>query len=124
TFKLVDMSAALQNGLTLHTTLPNPPELDLPQTNLTLKNFGGEHCAGGAPRITLEQALIESCNVTFAELGLKLGPQVLFDQAKAFGFDQHVPFDVPFNEGHFDDPSVFADRLPAVAFSAIGQFDV
>jgi peptidoglycan glycosyltransferase len=124
TFKLVDMAAALENGLTLDTRLPNPQELDLPDTNLTLKNFGGEHCAGGAKTITLEQALIESCNVTFGELGLQLGPQVLFDQAKAFGFDQHVPFDVPFTEGFFDDPSVFADRRPAVAFSAIGPFDV
>jgi penicillin-binding protein A len=123
TFKLVDLAAALENGLTLNTTLPNPPVLHLPQTTHTLSNFGGEHCAGGAPRISLEQALIESCNVTFAELGLKLGAQKLFDQARAFGFDRHVPFDVPFNEGHFDEPSAFADHLPAVAFSAIGQFD-
>jgi peptidoglycan glycosyltransferase len=107
----------------LNTTFPNPPVLDLPQTTHTLQNFGGEHCAGGASRITLEQALIESCNVTYAELGIKLGAKRLFDQARAYGFDQHVPFDVPFNEGHFDDPSVFVDRLPAVAFSAIGQFD-
>ena len=123
TFKLVDLSAALENGLTLNTTLPNPSVLDLPQTTKTLQNFGGEHCAGGAPRITLGEALIESCNVTYAELGIKLGAKKLFDQSRAYGFDQHVPFDVPFNEGHFDDPSVFVDRLPAVAFSAIGQFD-
>jgi peptidoglycan glycosyltransferase len=124
TFKLVDLAAALENGLTLNTQLPNPPVLDLPQTTQTLENFGGEHCAGGAPKITLEQALIESCNVAFGELGLKLGAQKLFDQATAFGFDGHVPFDIPFAEGHFGDPASFADRLPAVAFSAIGQFDV
>jgi peptidoglycan glycosyltransferase len=110
--------------MTLQTRLPNPKVLDLPQTDQTLENFGGEHCAGGAPTITLEQALIESCNVTFGELGLKLGAQKLYDQATAYGFDRHVPFDVPFNEGHFDEPSVFEDRLPAVALSAIGQFDV
>ena len=124
TFKLVDMAAALENGMTLNTKFPNPKELDLPQTDLTLENFGGEHCAGGADQITLEEAFIESCNVTFAELGLDLGPEVLSEQTKKFGFDSHVPFDVPFNEGHFPEPSEFEDREPAVAFSAIGQFDV
>ncbi|HEX9376991.1 MAG TPA: penicillin-binding protein 2 [Actinomycetota bacterium] len=124
TFKLVDLSAALESGLTLHTQLPNPHELDLPQTDLKLENFGGEHCAGGAPKITLEEAFVESCNVTFGKLGLELGAQALFDQATAYGFDQHVPFDIPFSEGHFNDPSFFEDRKPAIAFSAIGQQDV
>jgi len=124
TFKLVTLSAALENGMTLQSTVPNPSELPLPQTRLKLHNFGGEHCAGGAPRITLEEALIESCNVAFGGLGLRLGPQALFDQATAYGFDQHVPFDIPFSEGHFPAPSEFNDRQPAVAFSAIGQFDV
>jgi penicillin-binding protein A len=123
TFKLIDLSAALENGLKLSTRMPNPPELQLPQSTKKLQNFGGEHCSGGAPTITLEEALVESCNVTYAELGLKLGPRPLFDQARAYGFDRHVPFDVPFSEGHFDDPSVFVNRLPAVALSAIGQFD-
>ncbi|HXJ65336.1 MAG TPA: penicillin-binding protein 2 [Actinomycetota bacterium] len=124
TFKLIDLSAALEHGMTLQTRFPNPAILDLPQTTVNLQNFGGEHCAGGAPTITLEQALIESCNVTFAELGLRLGPQVLFDQSNAYGFDQHIPFDIPFNEGSFPPPSAFQDREAAVAFSAIGQFDV
>ncbi len=124
TFKLIDLSAALENGLTLHTQMPNPHELDLPQTEQQLENFGGEHCSGGAPKITLEDAFVESCNVTFGELGLKLGAQALFDQARAYGFDQHVPFDIPFNEGQFNEPSFFEDRLPAIAFSAIGQQDV
>jgi peptidoglycan glycosyltransferase len=123
-FKLVDTAAALENGLTPQTRFPNPAALKLPQTTHLLHNFGGEHCAGGASTITLEQALVESCNVTFGELGLKLGPEKLYTQAKAFGFDRHVPFDLPFAEGVFPPPSAFADRLPAVAFSAIGQSDV
>jgi peptidoglycan glycosyltransferase len=124
TFKLVDMAAALQNGLTPNTTLPNPSALKLPQTTHVLHNFGGEVCNGGAPTITLADALTISCDVTFAELGLKLGAQKLYEQARAFGFDQQVPFDVPFAEGQFPPPSFFPDRLPALAFSAIGQQDV
>jgi len=124
TFKLVDTAAALENGLTPNTEFPNPAALKLPQTTHVLHNFGGEHCLGGAPRITLAQALTVSCDVTFAELGLQLGGQKLYDQARAFGFDQDVPFDIPFAEGNFPPPSFFPDRLPALAFSAIGQQDV
>jgi penicillin-binding protein A len=124
TFKIIDMAAALENGLTPQTRFPNPPELDLPQTTETLENFGGEHCADGADSITLREALIESCNVTFAQLGLDLGPQLLFAQARAFGFGRDVNFDVPFAEGQFPEPETFVDRAPAVAFSAIGQQDV
>jgi peptidoglycan glycosyltransferase len=35
-----------------------------------------------------------------------------------------VPFDIPFQEGVFPDPSYFSDRRPAVALSAIGQDNV
>jgi len=123
TFKLIDLSAALESGMSLSSRLPNPPDLKLPQTTHRLTNFGGEHCAGGAPSITLEEAFIVSCNVTFGELGLKLGAKALYDQARAYGFDRHVPFDIAFTEGHYDDPSAFTDNIPQVAFSAIGQQD-
>ncbi len=124
TFKMVTSSAALQNGITPSTTFPNPPELDLPQTTNTLQNFGGEHCLGGAPQITLAQALTVSCNVVFGELGLRLGADKLVSQAQAFGFDQDIPFDVPFAEGQIPQASSFADDLPGVAYSAIGQQSV
>jgi penicillin-binding protein A len=124
TFKLIDTAAALENGLTPQTSFPNPHVLDLPQTTQTLENFGGEHCNGGARTITLQEAMIESCNVTFGELGLQLGAQKLHDQATAFGFNREIPFDIPFSEGQFPEPSTFTDRLPAVALSAIGQQDV
>jgi len=124
TFKLVDTAAALEAGLTPSSKFPNPPQLTLPQTTHKLSNFGGEHCAGGASTITLEEALVESCNVTFAEIGLKLGTARLFDQARKFGFAGHVDFDVPFSEGRFPSPSDVPDNSPGLAFSAIGQQDV
>ena len=124
TFKMIDTAAALESGLTPQSKFPNPPQLDLPQTTHTLSNFGGEHCAGGAPTITLEEALVESCNVTFAEIGLKLGTAALYDQAKKFGLDSDVSFDIPFSEGNFPTPSEVPDNTPGLAFSAIGQQDV
>ena len=129
TFKLVTAAAALQNGYGPDSQWDNPRVLDLPQTSATLENFGGEHCLGGAPKITLAQALQVSCNVVFGEIGLELGADKLAAQARAFGFapdatSGDIPFDIPFQEGVFPDPSYFSDRLPAVALSAIGQDNV
>ena len=129
TFKLVTAAAALENGFGPGSTWPNPPVLDLPQTTATLENFGGEHCLGGASQLTLAQALTVSCNVVFGQVGLKLGAAKLAAQAHAFGFatdasSGDVLFDIPFQEGVFPDASYFADRLPAVALSAIGQDNV
>jgi hypothetical protein len=125
TFKLVTTAAALQNGMTPDTKFDNPPFLKLPQTNNTLSNFGGEHCLGGVPQITLAQALQVSCNVVFGEIGLKLGAEKLVAQAQRFGFDGNVPFDnLPFAEGQIPPASQFAQDLPGVAYSAIGQQSV
>jgi peptidoglycan glycosyltransferase len=65
--------------------------------------------------------------VVFGQVGLKVGAGKLADQAHAFGFGpsagapETVPFDIPWAHGVFPDESYFADRLPAVAISAIGQ---
>jgi penicillin-binding protein A len=124
TFKMVTASAALEAGATPQTLYPNPPELDLPQTNNTLKNFGNEHCAGGVPQISLDTALTVSCNVVFGGIGLDLGADALVNQAQAYGFDSQIPFDLPFAEGKIPPASTFHDNLPLLAYSAIGQASV
>jgi penicillin-binding protein A len=124
TFKLITAAAALENGMTPDSRFANPPELDLPQTTNTLKNFGGEHCLGGAAQLTLAQALQVSCNVVFGEVGLRLGADKLVAQAQRFGFDQHLPFDVPAVSGRIPQAGDFAQDLPGVAYSAIGQQSV
>ncbi len=124
TFKLVTAAAALENGMRPDTRFPNPAKLTLPQTTQTLENFGGEHCLGGVPQLTIAQALQVSCNVVFGEIGLQVGADALVAQAERFGFNRDVPFQIPFAEGQFPPESVGPDRLPAVAFSAIGQQDV
>jgi penicillin-binding protein A len=129
TFKLVTASAALENGYGPDSTWPNPPVLDLPQTSETLSNFGGEHCLGGAPQITLAQALTISCNVVFGEIGLELGAEALAEEARKYGFtatpgEDLVPFDIPWVSGVFPDASTFDEPDPRLALSAIGQQDV
>jgi peptidoglycan glycosyltransferase len=70
TFKMVTASAALENGYGLDSVWDNPHELDLPLTDATIQNFGGETCPGGATT-TLLTAFTHSCNVIFGEVGLR-----------------------------------------------------
>ena len=132
TFKLITASAALQDGLTPTSTWPNPHQLDLPLTHKRLENFGNESCLGGAARVTMADAFRESCNVTFAEIGLKLGADKLSAQAHAYGFcptdppaqtgciSPTIPFVIPFQTGRFPVPQYFEQNDPLLAYSAIG----
>jgi peptidoglycan glycosyltransferase len=124
TFKVVTAAAALEGGTKPSTTFPNPHQLDLPQTNNVLKNFGDSHCLGGASEITLAQAFQISCNVVFGEIGLKIGAERLVGQTERFGFDQKIDFDLPFAEGRIPEAGEFEQDLPGVAYSAIGQQSV
>jgi penicillin-binding protein A len=135
TFKLVTASAALQNGYAPQTLIDNPPQLDLPDTANTLSNFGGGQCSGGS-RISLTLALTESCDVSFGEIALDLGAHKLAAQARAYGFclddpktstaclSEAVPFDIPWTQGRFPQPSFYDRNRPLLAYSGIGQSDV
>jgi penicillin-binding protein A len=124
TFKLVTAAAALQNGMTPETTFDNPPFLQLPNSTAQLHNFGGEHCFGGVPKLTIAQAFQVSCNVVFGEIGLRLGAENLVAQAQAFGFDQQIALETPFTSGSIPPATEFANAASFVATSAIGQQDV
>lgn len=120
TFKVITAAAALENGVSPEQTFTDPAALDLPQTTATIGNFSGGTCNGGQP-ITLAQALTVSCNTTFAQLGLELGPEALAEQAARFGFNAEWESQVPGNAVS----NVPSDLdPPATAQSAIGQRDV
>jgi peptidoglycan glycosyltransferase len=120
TFKLVTAAAALMSGqYTPNTKVAGGTSLDLPQTTVNLPNEPGLDC--GTTRITLTQALENSCNTAFGEIGLKLGDDALREQADKFGFDQTYLEDLP---GQVKSRFPANPDLPQTALSAIGQFDV
>jgi peptidoglycan glycosyltransferase len=120
TFKLVTAAAALSSGqYTPDTKVKGGPRLDLPQTSTDLVNENGSTC-GGDP-ITLTQALEVSCNVSFGDIGLRLGADALRTQAEKFGFNQTYLNDLG---GQVQSRFPANPDQPQTALSAIGQFDV
>jgi peptidoglycan glycosyltransferase len=118
-FKIVTSAAAFETGrFTPDTRIPTPTQLRLPQTNVFLRNFGGETCGNGSTD-TIADSFRISCNTAFAGLGLKIGIRALADQAKAFGIGDSlsIPLHVAPSQFNAD-----ANR-PNTALSAIGQYD-
>lgn len=122
TFKVVTSAAVLERAPDLAAKpYPTLSAIDLPQTNhQKLANFGNERCGGLLP-----QLLKVSCNTGFAQIGLDLGAEKLDDQARAFGFFDRPPLDLPaVAKSLFPETAAFAHDLPGLAKSAIGQQDV
>jgi peptidoglycan glycosyltransferase len=78
-------------------------------------NFGG----AGYGTATVEKALRSSINTVFAGLGVALGPQRLVDQARAFGFDARIPFELPVTTSVMPIPSEMS--VWETAWAADGQ---
>jgi peptidoglycan glycosyltransferase len=123
TFKVVTTSALFDHARRYLTQVfPQQSALSLPETNLQLHNYAGEVCGGD-----LAEVLAVSCDTAYARLGLEIGAENLAREAQAFGFNQVPPIDLPAGEvapSYFPPASSFAQNLPGVAYSAIGQENV
>jgi len=120
TFKLVTAAAALESGkYTMNSVIPAPASIPLPGSDKTLGNWNHKSCGPG-DKTTLKHALAISCNTAFALLGIKLGEQALYDQAKKFGFESSFTTPLISATSHF--PTGLDQAQTAM--SAIGQFDV
>lgn len=122
TFKMLTASAVYDRDPSLATkNYPVSSGLPLPDTKgQTLNNFAGERCGG-----QLLEDFTVSCNSAFGAIGLDLGAQNLAAEARAFGFDQTPPLDLPaVVQSYFPPASSFAQNPPALAKSAIGQENV
>ena len=116
TFKLVTAAAALESGMVPSSELDAPQSLALPGSNRSMGN--STNCGGST--VTLQQALVTSCNTAFGGLGMQLGGDELRAMAEAFGFNEEPTIDMPAAVSRF--PSEIDEAQTAL--SAIGQFDV
>jgi peptidoglycan glycosyltransferase len=120
TFKVVTASAGLTSGKVTpdQPVYPTASEYLPRGTTRPLRNFGGSTCGG-----TLFSIIQVSCNTAFAQMGVETGPEQMVATAESFGFNRDVPIDLP-DPAKSNFPTDFAQNVPALAQSAIGQNDV
>ncbi len=121
-FKLITAAAALESGdYTAATEIPGPGTYTLPGSSSVMNNFaaGRQDPCGPDDRSSLADALRQSCNTSFAMLGVELGEERLTKTAEEFGFGQSltIPMGVT--------PSRIGEDLDdaQLATTAIGQFE-
>lgn len=120
TFKVLTATAGLTSGAVSvdEPSYPVSNQYLAPGTTRPLRNFEGSTCGG-----TLFDILRVSCNTAFAQMGVETGPEAMVSTAERFGFNKDVPIDLT-APARSNFPTDFERNLPALAQSAIGQFEV
>ena len=121
-FKLVVASAALESGqYTADSEIPGPGTWQLPNSSAVMNNHasGGTEPCGPDDTSTLADALRQSCNTSFAQLGVDLGEEQLRETAEGFGFGERL--EVPLSVT----PSTIGEDLDdaQLATTSIGQYE-
>lgn len=121
TFKVITTSAIFDHAPQIASqTFPNQTQIALPNTVNTLSNYDHESCGG-----SLAVLLAVSCDTAYAQIGMQLGAQNMYNEAYSFGFDQTPPLDIPgAAAAQFPKASSFDRNIPGLAYSAIGQENV
>ncbi|MGQ5260780.1 peptidoglycan D,D-transpeptidase FtsI family protein [Micromonospora sp. ZYX-F-536] len=86
TFKIVVAAAALENGVSKSTQIPAGSSYTPPTSGEPIRNATPSICP--EPQVTLLDAVTESCNTGFAQLGVRLGANTIKEKARQFGFEQ------------------------------------
>ena len=96
-FKIVTSIAALGSGAVgPQTTYADQPESE--ETGWLIDGFrvrDGHHAATGAQPVAFAEAIEASCNIWFAETGVRTGGDALAEWAARLGFGAAIPFDLP-----------------------------
>lgn len=122
TFKLLVAAAALDSGqYTKDSVIPGPGTYQLPNSSNVMNNHseGDTTPCGDGDQSSLQDALRQSCNTSFALLGTALGQEALQDITAEYGFGtkMSIPMRVT--------PSSIGDDLDGaqLATTSIGQYE-
>ncbi|GAA3719577.1 D,D-transpeptidase PbpA [Nonomuraea antimicrobica] len=117
TFKVVTMAAYLEDDSSRgpETTVEAPQRLTLPNTTVTLPNYGGAACGSG--QVTLVFALEKSCNTPFGAMGMELGYDKMKEQTEKFGMGQQLAVPMSVAQSDFGKE----EDQAALAMASIGQ---
>jgi peptidoglycan glycosyltransferase len=123
TFKVITTAAAVVSkpaDLTKSFNSDRGACTTLPDSNKLLCNSGGLACGGD-----VAEMLPPSCDPGYALLGIDLGADYMFKAATSFGYDSIPPLDLPNTAAsYFPTAASFANNIPGLAYSAIGQENV
>jgi peptidoglycan glycosyltransferase len=96
-FKIVTSVAALGSGaVTPDTTYADQPTSE--KTGWLIDGFrvkDGHHLVTGSRALDFQEAIEASCNIWFAETGVRTGGAAMADWAARLGFGTAIPFDLP-----------------------------
>ena len=129
-FKIVTSMAALSTGaITPATTYDDQPGAE--SKGWLIDGFrvrDGHHPQTGARALDFREAIEASCNIYFAETGVRTGSEALTDYANRVGFGDALPFDLPtaasqVTNGGGPLPGGMEDRVE-LANAAYGQAEV
>ncbi|MEU4510800.1 penicillin-binding protein 2 [Nonomuraea wenchangensis] len=117
TFKVVTMAAYLEDDSSRgpDTTVDAPQNLPLPNTNISLPNYGGAACGSGS--VTLTYALERSCNTPFGKMGMELGYDKMNEQTEKFGMGTQIGVPMSVAQSDFGKE----EDKAALAMASIGQ---
>lgn len=121
TFKVITTAAALQAGVSEGDQLTAASQIALPDSTVTVRNFGDATCDSADQTVSLRVAFAKSCNTAFVELGIRTGADALRETARAFGLDR-VPDPIPLQVAQ-STIGLISDTA-ALGMSSIGQRDV
>ncbi|MGE5691316.1 MAG: peptidoglycan D,D-transpeptidase FtsI family protein [Pseudomonadota bacterium] len=97
TFKVVTASAAIDSGrFRLDSTFQDPGYCE--EYGKRVFNYSDQGTPSGYGTVTLQQAIQNSINSVFCNLGKELGAGTLVEYAKRFGFYERPPLETPDNE--------------------------
>lgn len=114
TFKVVTLTRVLSSGIaTAGTVLPAPAVLEAGGGRVT--NFEGADFGSA----TLAEATRSSINTVYARLAVEMGAPALVDQARAYGFDKPIPFELTVQPSLMSDPA--AMHVWETAWAGAGQ---
>jgi peptidoglycan glycosyltransferase len=129
-FKIVTSMAALGSGaVSPATTYADQPKSE--KSGWLIDGFrvrDGHHPQTGDKALDFREAVEASCNIWFAQTGVRTGGEALAQFAGRLGFGAAVPFDLPtaasqITNGGGPLPGGFADRVE-LANAAYGQAEV
>jgi len=86
------------------------------------KYYIQEAHGGAHGRVDYPAALIYSCNIAFADIALKMGPEIFLSYIKKFGLKDSISFELPVTRANFSRKDEF--YMGVLAQSGFGQGDI